>query len=1112
MEGTSVRERPVIRARKKDSINRDEPLWYKDAVIYELHIKAMCDSNGDGIGDFVGLTSRLDYLHDLGVNTLWLLPFYPSPLRDDGYDISDYRGINPAYGTMRDFRNFIRAAHERGMRVITELVINHTSDQHPWFQRARRSKPGSTWRDFYVWSDTDQKFLGARTIFIDVEKSNWAWDPVAKAYYWHRFYSHQPDLNFDNPRVLKEVMSVLNYWLEMGVDGLRLDAIPYLVERDGTNSENLSETHDVLKKLRAEINEKFPDRILLAEANQWPEDVLPYFGEGDECHMAFHFPLMPRTFMAITQEDRYPITDILRQTPDIPENCQWALFVRNHDELTLEMVTAHERDALWQSYAADPRMRLNLGIRRRLAPLLDNDRRKIELMTGLLLALPGTPVLYYGDEIGMGDNVYLGDRDGVRTPMQWSSDRNGGFSRADPGRLYLPPIQDPIYGLGAVNVEAQSRSPSSLLNWTRRMLSIRQGQKVFGRGTMQFLYPGNRKILAFIRSYEEKTVLCIYNLSRAPQPVELDLSKYKGRVPIELSGRSTFPPVGELPYLMTLSSYGFHWFILADEVQLPSWHATLPDPAPEFVTLVCRHNWSEMFQGPARGTLESVAFPGFLALQRWFGGKHRHVASTHLARLVEMEDDGNTYYLGEIAVDFADGHDSETYFLPLTSTINDAPLAPGAPLISFTVAQARRGSNTASLFDAMVSRDFPFALLRAMAAGRRLTMDGGAIEFTAPKGVEALDLAGELEIKRAGGEQSNSSILIGDRFVLKIYRKLATGMHPEYEMCRYLTAQGFAYTPPLLGGMEQVDGKDRRMALGIVQGFVRNQGTGWDHALDFLRSQIDDVQVAAKPEPTEPKVESVHLAYTPLAARLGQHVAEMHATLARTTGDAAFDPEPVSEKDLAAWRKSAHRMVKDAFDVLSHVRKSLPADLQMQVNTLYQRRRECFQLIDRCTAEPIKSAKTRIHGDLHLGQVLLTGGDWQIIDFEGEPNRSLDERRAKTSVLRDVAGMVRSYDYVARAAISRLARVTGGHTDDAWKHSQAWRDETIAAFLTAYREAAAGSANHPTDDAEWKRLLDLFTFEKAFYELRYEASNRPTWIAVPLTGIVGLLDGMEGKF
>ena len=478
-----------------------EQLWYKDAIIYQLHVKSFFDSNDDGIGDFPGLISKLDYIADLGVNTIWLLPFYPSPRLDDGYDISDYRDVHPDYGTLADFRHFIRAAHSRGIRVITELVINHTSDQHRWFQRARHAKPGSPWRNFYVWSDTDQKYAGTRIIFIDIERSNWTWDPVAGAYYWHRFYSHQPDLNFDNPQVLKAVLSVMRFWLQLGVDGLRLDAVPYLVEREGTNNENLPETHEILKRLRAEVDAAFPGRMLLAEVNQWPEDTKDYFGDGDECHMAFHFPLMPRMYMAIAREDRFPITDIMRQTPAIPESCQWAIFLRNHDELTLEMVTDSERDYLWQTYAADRRARLNLGIRRRLAPLLERDRRRIELMNSLLLSMPGTPVIYYGDEIGMGDNIHLGDRNGVRTPMQWSPDRNGGFSRADPAALVLPPIMDPLYGYGAVNVEAQTRDPHSILNWTRRMLAVRRRHPAFGRGTLTFLYPKNRKILAYLREY-----------------------------------------------------------------------------------------------------------------------------------------------------------------------------------------------------------------------------------------------------------------------------------------------------------------------------------------------------------------------------------------------------------------------------------------------------------------------------------------------------------------------------------------------------------------------------------------------------------------------------------
>ncbi|MGH8751221.1 MAG: maltose alpha-D-glucosyltransferase, partial [Burkholderiales bacterium] len=550
-----------------------DPLWYKDAIIYQLHVKAFYDSNGDGIGDFRGLTEKLDYVKDLGVNTIWMLPFYPSPLKDDGYDISDYHGIHPDYGTLADFRILLREAHQRNLKVVTELVINHTSDQHPWFQAARRAPAGSNKRDYYVWSDSDQKWPETRIIFTATESSNWTWDPVAEAYYWHRFFSHQPDLNFDNPSVVKAVMRTMRFWFDMGVDGMRLDAIPYLCERDGTNNENLPETHAVLKQLRAELDRHYRDRFFLAEANQWPEDVREYFGDGDECHAAYHFPLMPRMYMAIAQEDRHPIVEIMQQTPDIPANCQWAIFLRNHDELTLEMVTSKERDYMYQMYAADPRARINLGIRRRLAPLLDNDSDKIKLMNSLLLSMPGSPIIYYGDEIGMGDNVYLGDRNGVRTPMQWSPERNAGFSHADPQRLYLPPIMDAVYGYQAMNVEAQLREPSSLLNWMRRLLAVRKAHQAFSRGTLSFLRAGNRKVLAYLREYEGKSILCVANLARSAQSVELDLIRYKGYVPVELMGRTSFPPIGELPYLLTLAGHGFYWFRLAKDEEVPAWHA-----------------------------------------------------------------------------------------------------------------------------------------------------------------------------------------------------------------------------------------------------------------------------------------------------------------------------------------------------------------------------------------------------------------------------------------------------------------------------------------------------------------------------------------------------------
>jgi len=545
-----------------------DPLWYKDAIVYETHVRAFFDRNNDGIGDFPGLVEKLDYLQSLGITCLWLLPFFPSPGRDDGYDIADYRDVNLQYGTLDDFKRLVAAAHEREIRVLVELVVNHTSDQHPWFQAARRAAPGSHEREMYVWNDTDQKYKDARIIFTDTEKSNWTWDSEARAYYWHRFFCHQPDLNFDNPRALEEMLDVMRFWLDMDVDGFRLDAIPYLCEAEGTNCENLQRTHELIRQIRAALDARYPGRLLLAEANQWPADVRPYFGEGDECHMAFHFPLMPRIFMALRLQDVKPVTDIMAQTPPIPETCQWALFLRNHDELTLEMVTTDERDYMYLAYSADPRMRLNLGIRRRLAPLMENSRRRIELLNSLLFSFPGTPIIYYGDEIGMGDNVYLGDRNGVRTPMQWSADRNGGFSRVNPAALYSPPIMDPVYGYQTVNVEAQLDDPSSLLQWMRNMIGLRKLFKVFGRGSMEFLPVENRAVLAYLRRYEHDVILCVANFSRFAQPAQLPLSTFSGWTPVEMFGYTEFPRIGEAPYPITLGAYGFYWFELTEPADL----------------------------------------------------------------------------------------------------------------------------------------------------------------------------------------------------------------------------------------------------------------------------------------------------------------------------------------------------------------------------------------------------------------------------------------------------------------------------------------------------------------------------------------------------------------
>ena len=711
----------------EDKIDRSQTDWYRDAIIYQLHIKAYFDSDGNGMGDFAGLIDRLDYIASLGVTAIWLLPFYPSPMRDDGYDIADYRAINPVYGTMRDFRRFVAEAHKRGIRVIIELVINHTSDQHAWFQKARRAKPGSVARDYYVWSDTDKRYAGTRIIFIDTEQSNWTWDPVAHAFFWHRFYSHQPDLNFDNPHVMAEVKRLMHYWLDTGVDGLRLDAIPYLVERDGTNNENLPETHVVLRELRRELDASYPDRMLLAEANQWPEDTRPYFGEGDECHMAFHFPLMPRMYMALAQEDRHPITDIIRQTPDIPENCQWAIFLRNHDELTLEMVTAEERDYLWRTYASDSRARINLGIRRRLAPLLENDRRKIELMNGLLLSMPGTPVVYYGDELGMGDNYFLGDRDGVRTPMQWSADRNGGFSRANPQQLYLPPIMDPVYGFQAVNVEAQNTEASSLLNWMRRMISVRKQHPAFGRGTLTILLPQNRKILAYVREHENERILCVVNLSRAAQAVELDLSDYRGAVPVELAGNAAFPPIGTLPYMLTLPAYGFFWFLLAPEADAPSWHTQMPDPLPEFITLTAAGgNLARVLEGRELTQFQRYVLPEFLGHQNWFRGGTKRVKRATVTPIGALPGAANQLLF--LDVEPVDDR-PRRYFLPVTVLWGEENLHLGAPKLSYTLARLRHGPTLGALIDASFDERFHWDLVKAMRDGVVVPGNGGTLVF-----------------------------------------------------------------------------------------------------------------------------------------------------------------------------------------------------------------------------------------------------------------------------------------------------------------------------------------------------------------------------------------------
>jgi maltose alpha-D-glucosyltransferase/alpha-amylase len=1030
-------------------------------------------------------------------------------LRDDGYDIADYRSVNPSYGTLRDFRTFVKAAHERGLRVITELVINHTSDQHPWFQRARTAKRGSAHRNYYVWSDSDQRYSGTRVIFIDTEPSNWTWDPVAQQYFWHRFYHHQPDLNYDNPSVLREILRILHFWLEMGIDGLRLDAIPYLVEREGTINENLPETHAILKRIRAEIDQHFPGRMLLAEANQWPEDVLPYFGDGDECNMAFHFPVMPRMYMAIAQEDRHPMADILRQTPDIPANCQWGIFLRNHDELTLEMVTDRERDYLWNVYAADKRMRLNLGIRRRLAPLMDNDTRKIQLMNSLLLSMPGTPIVYYGDEIGMGDNIFLGDRDGVRTPMQWSPDRNAGFSRADPARLYLPPIMDPIYGYDAVNVESQQRDPSSLLNWTKRVITVRQQHPAFGRGTLRLLYPRNRKILAYLREHDGDKILCVANLARSAQAVELNLSEFRGHVPVEVLGRSPFPPIGDLPYLLTLPGYGFYWFVLAEEAELPRWHEPMPEPLPDFITLVMRDGLSTLVEGQSGRQLARDVLPSFLANQRWFGAKDQQIASATVASLAELASGRDRYLLTELEVQLAGGAATQRYFLPLATSYDDQALTHGWPLLSFALAQVRRGAKVGALYDAMAGPDFPLVAFEAIRSGVELPSSDGTLRFWPTSAARRIKVPENVEVKRLSVEQSNSSAVIGNRLVFKAYRKLAPGAQPEIEIGRFLIEEaGFTNTPPLLGAIERVGADGQTTAVAAAFGFVRNQGDGWVYTIEYLQRTLDELRLVATAEHPESAAlaHEPHGFYLAQARVLGQRTAELHRALATPTEDPAFIAEPITRADLRAWQRAVRHQADAAFKALGQARPRLADDDRELVEALLARRAACHARIEALTEAAISAAKTRIHGDYHLGQVLVAQNDFYILDFEGEPARPLAERRAKSSPLKDVAGMLRSFDYAAWAAVTSLVEVHPGSAEVVRSLAEAWRQASAQAFLEAYRETIAGCSSWPGSEAEAGRLLDLFLLEKALYEICYEAANRPNWIRIPLKGVTNLLD------
>jgi maltose alpha-D-glucosyltransferase/alpha-amylase len=1100
--------------------------WYKDAVIYEVHVRAFFDSVTDGIGDFGGLTQKLDYLVDLGVTAIWLLPFCPSPLKDDGYDISDYTNVHPSYGTLKDFQRFLREAHRRGLRVITELVLNHTSDQHVWFQRSRRAAPGTRWRNYYVWSDTPEKYKDARIIFKDFETSNWTWDPVAKAYYWHRFYSHQPDLNWDNDEVKDAMFAAMDFWLDLGVDGLRLDAVPYLFEREGTNCENLPETHAALRELRAHIDEKYRDRMLLAEANQWPEDAVAYFGKGDECHMAFHFPVMPRLFMSLRMEDRYPLTDILKLTPPIPEACQWAMFLRNHDELTLEMVTDEERDYMYRTYARDREMRINLGIRRRLAPLLENDRSRIELMNALLFSLPGTPVLYYGDEIGMGDNVFLGDRNGVRTPMQWNSDRNAGFSRANPQRLYLPVNIDPEYHYETVNVEAQQNNSHSLYWFTKRLIQQRKQFRCFGRGSLEFLYPSNRKVLAFIRQLDDEKVLVIANLSRFAQCCELDLSQFKGTVPVEVFGHARFPGIGEQPYLLSLGPHAFYWFSLQPR-EVGQEPLNVSTPAQELPTLQVA-SLQDVFSEATLAWMTRQA-PRGLKTRPWFLGKNHAITNVTINKIVSLPE--TLSHLLFLDVEYGDA-DPEEYLVPLSIATGDkaeAVLRDHSDAAMVRLEGLPEGKGI--VYTAAMDREFSDALLKAIVRRRRIRNEAGEIIGSHTRAFRHAwnTVRSKLEPNPQSGDLPYTVINYGEDFTLKLYRKMEVGINPGCEVPEFLTEQtSFAAVPRALGSLEYREVTDdvvRPTTIGALSSYVHSGTSGWTYTLDTLGMFFEHA-LAIPPEdprirdldttdplanlntPVLPVIASLLDNYVDSIRLLARRSAELHIALASRPDIPDFAPEPFTEFYRHGVYHGMLGQLNRSFDALRTRVRRLPDAAQDEVVQLLSYegdlRNQLLQLRD----TRISGLRTRHHGDFQLSNTLYSGSDWMVTNFEGDAYRSLSERRIKRSALRDVATMMRSFHYVSHAALfgDVPGIVASKETHPQLKRwAEAWNRWVAAIFLKEYMQAAGSQPFLPQRDEEFRILLRAYMLERSLIEVEYELEHRPDWIRIPVNGILDQL-------
>jgi maltose alpha-D-glucosyltransferase/alpha-amylase len=1070
------------------------PLWYKDAVIYEVHVRAFADSNDDGIGDFQGLTSRLDYLSRLGVDTIWLLPFYPSPLRDDGYDIAEYYDVHPSYGTLDDFKAFLDAAHARNMRVITELVINHTSDQHPWFQKARRAEPGTPERDFYVWNDTPDRYPDVRIIFQDTETSNWAWDAVAGAYYWHRFFSHQPDLNYDNPLVREAVTDVLRFWLDMGVDGLRLDAVPYLFERDGTNGENLPETHDELRRLRAFVDDHYDNRMLLAEANQWPEDAASYFGHGDECHMAFHFPLMPRLYLALEHENRLPIIDILEQTPAIPDDAQWAIFLRNHDELTLEMVSEEERDLMWRVYSPDRRARLNLGIRRRLATLMENDRRRIELLFAMLLSLPGTPVMYYGDEIGMGDNIFLADRDGVRTPMQWSNDRNAGFSRANPQSLYLPVVVDPQFHYETVNVEAQQANPNSLLWWVRDMIRRRKRHPVFGRGAIEFLAPDNEHVLAYLREGEGETILVVVNLSKHSQFVELDLSRFDGKGLVEMVGRASFPTIASTPYPLSLGPYGFYWFVVDGNRD-----GTVIDDRPIEVT------------GPLDSAIVDEepladAIARFAVRQPWFDSPPAGPVRGTVLDLIPVapDDPESALWIALVRVDEPDGN-GEMSVVPVAVAFGEWEHVPDEARI----ARIRRDGVEGIVFDAVTDERFRELLLHRVLAGDTILGRAGSLTGSASPALE--------DSVREGAPSTHATNERGETYItyeggpaIKLFRTVEAGVNPDLELRRFLTERtSFEDLADVTGSIDYRSGDT--FTIGVLQPPLDSLPTAWDEFHRLALAWLPPLAGrSAPPEPlggdwvsraaVDPGLPEPDL-LTPaiyMASRLGTVTADLHLALGSFSEDPDIRPEAFSSHYQQSLYQSLRAGIRQELAAIRRLARRAGPMLAPLVAEVVGQEGRILTWLDPIRRVPMSGSRIRLHGDYRLDEIYVRGDRFVIEDFSGDHTRPMSERRLRGPSLSDVAQMVRSFDYVAATAVLELDSV-----DPSW--ATWWARAVASTFVDTYLAAMEDSPLVAHDADAIDALLNAYAMSRALRELEWELVSGRGWAAVPLAGVRRML-------